>query len=117
MTTLGKIAVFRSVITEEIKMNVKSIYNKLYGEPEEDMAYVLEMSDVTQQDVSVMLYDCWQDLYYKVYLISIVVTDDDVYMTGYTETGDDVDEIYFDVINTDNLAKVSDVLWNKNYKL
>lgn len=117
MTTLGKIAEFRSVMTEEIKMNVKSIYNKIYGEPEADMAYVLEMSDVAKEDVSVMLYDCWQDLYYKVYLASIVVTDDDVYMTGYTETGENVDEIYFDDINTDDLAKVADLLWDKNYKL
>ena len=109
----------RNAISEGIIRNVKSIYEKLYGEQDIDEdAIVMEMSDATKEDVSIMLYDEWQDCYNKVILTSIVVSDDETYFIGYNEvSGAEVEDIFFDSIGTDDLAKVADVIYNKNYTL
>jgi len=117
MTNQGKINEFRSIMIEEIKKNVKSIFTKLYGEVEEDESYVLDFSDITNKQIAVYMEDVWQDCYSKVTLDTIVVTEEDVYMTGLTECGDSVEEIYFDSIDTDMVASIADTIWEKNYKL
>lgn len=119
MTNQGKVNEFRAIMIEEIKMNVKSIHTKLYGElADDESCYVLYFSDVTKREISVVLYDDYQNCHNKVILEKIVITENDVYMTGYLDdTGDSVEEIYFDLLNTDLIATIADVLWNKNYKL
>lgn len=117
MTNQGKINEFRSIMIEEIKKNVMSIYTKLYGEVEEDESYVLDFTDITKREIAIAMEDDWQDCYSKVTLDTIVVTDEDVYMTGLTENGDSVEEIYFDSIDTDKMASIADAIWEKNYKL
>ena len=61
--------------------------------------------------------DDWQDCYTKVTLDTIVITEEDIYMTGLTENGDSVEEIYFDSIDTDKMASIADAIWDRNYKL
>jgi hypothetical protein len=61
--------------------------------------------------------DDWQDCYTKVTLDTIVITEEDIYMTGLTENGDSVEEIYFDNIDTDKMASIADAIWDRNYKL
>ena len=117
MTNQGKVNEFRSIMVEEIKMNVKSIYTKLYGEIAEDDSYELNFSDITQRDICIELKDYYGQRV-KTYLDTIVLTENDIYMTGVDEDCDtNFNEIYFDELNTDEIATVADTLWNKNYKL
>ena len=117
MTNNEKIYDFRYTMIEEIKMNVKSIFTKLYGEIEEDESYVLDFSDISNKKIAVYMEDIWQNCYTKVTLDTIVVTEEDVYMTGHTECGDSVEEIYFYSIDTDMVAKIADAICEKNDKL
>lgn len=117
MTNQGKINEFRSIMIEEIKKNVKNIYTKLYDEVDEDESYVLDFTDITKHSINIAMEDDWQDCYTKVTLDTIVITEEDIYMTGHTENGDSVEEIYFDSIDTDKLASIADAIWDKNYKL
>lgn len=117
ITNKEKIYDFRYTMIEEIKMNVKSIFTKLYGEIEEDESCVLNFSDITNKKIVVYMEDVWQDCYTKVTLDTIVVTEEDVYMTGLTECGDIVEEIYFDSIDTDMVASIADAICEKNDKL
>lgn len=117
MTNQGKINEFRSIMIEEIKKNVMSIYTKLYGEVDE--SYVLDFTDITNHGIAIVIAmeDDWQDCYTKVTLDTIVIAEEDIYMTGLTETGESVEEIYFDSIDTDKLASIADAIWDRNYKL
>lgn len=117
MTNQGKINEFRSIMIEEIKKNVMSIYTKLYGEVDEDESYVLDFTDITKREIAIAMEDDWQDCYTKVTLDTIVITEEDIYMTGLTENGDSVEEIYFDSIDTDKMASIADAIWDRNYKL
>lgn len=117
MTHQGKINEFRSIMIEEIKKNAKSIYTKLYGEVDEDESYVLDFTDITNHEIAIAMEDDWQDCYTKVTLDTIVITEEDIYMTGLTENGDSVEEIYFDSIDTDKMASIADAIWDRNYKL
>ena len=117
MTNQGKINEFRSIMIEEIKKNVMSIYTKLYGEVAVDEGYVLDFTDITKHEIAIAMEDDWQDCYTKVTLDTIVITEEDIYMTGLTETGESVEEIYFDSIDTDKLASIADAIWDRNYKL
>jgi hypothetical protein len=102
---------------EEIKKNVMSIYTKLYGEVTVDESYVLDFTDITKREIAIAMEDDWQDCYTKVTLDTIVITEEDIYMTGLTENGDSVEEIYFDSIDTDKMASIADAIWDRNYKL
>ena len=117
MTNQGKINEFRSIMIEEIKKNVMSIYTKLYGEVTVDESYVLDFTDITNHEIVITEEDDWQDCYTKVTLDTIVITEEDIYMTGLTETGESVEEIYFDSIDTDKMASIADAIWDRNYKL
>lgn len=117
MTNQGKINEFRSIMIEEIKKNVMSIYTKLYGEVAVDEGYVLDFTDITNHEIAIVMEDDWQDCYTKVTLDTIVIAEEDIYMTGLTETGESVEEIYFDSIDTDKLASIADAIWDRNYKL
>ena len=122
MTNQGKINEIRSIMIEEIKKNVMSIYTKLYGEVAVDEGYVLDFTDITNHGIAIVIAmeDDWQDCYTKVTLDTIVIAEEDIYsiyMTGLTETGESVEEIYFDSIDTDKLASIADAIWDRNYKL
>ena len=116
MTNQGKVNEFRAIMVEEIKMNVKSIYTKLYGEIAEDDSYELNFSDITEYDISVVLKG-WCDEFLYVVLDTIVLSPNDIYMTGHLENGECVEEIYFESLTADKIATIADILWNKNYKL
>ena len=117
MTNQGKINEFRSIMIEEIKKNVISIYTNLYGEVDEDESYVLNFTDITKHEIAIAMEDDWQDCYTKVTLDTIVITEEDIYMTGHTEIGEIVEEIYFDEIDTDKMARIADAISDKNYKI
>jgi hypothetical protein len=102
---------------EEIKKNVMSIYTKLYGEVTVDESYVLDFTDITKREVAIVMEDGWMDCYNKVILDTIVITEEDIYMTGLTDNGESVDEIYFESIDTDKMASIADIIWDRNYKL
>lgn len=116
MTNQRKLNEFRSIMVEEIKFNVKSIYTKLFGEIADDESYVLKFSDITEYDISVVLKG-WCDEFLYVVLDTIVLSPNDIYMTGHLENGECVEEIYFESLTADKIATIADILWNKNYKL
>ena len=116
MTNQGKLNEFRSIMVEEIKFNIKSIYTKLFGEIADDESYVLKLSDITEYDISVVLKG-WCDEFLYVVLDTIVLSQNDIYMTGHLENGECVEEIYFESLTADKIATIADILWNKNYKL
>jgi hypothetical protein len=39
--------------------------------------------------------------------------DDTIYMSGHVEDGEDVEEIYFDDLNTDDIAGIADAISSK----
>ncbi len=117
MRNQRKLNKFRSIMVEQIKIDVKSIYTKLYGEIADDESYELNFSDITQRAICVELNDYYGQRV-KTYLDTIVLTENDIYMTGVDEDCDtNFNEICFDELNTDEIVTIADVIWNKNYKL
>jgi hypothetical protein len=117
MTNQSKLNDYRSIMVDEIKANVKFIYTKLYGQPADDEGYKLKFSDITKQEIDIDMENDRLDCYIKVTLNTIVLIEDDIYMTGFDECNNDVEEIYFDELSTDKIATIADILWNTIYNL
>lgn len=112
MTNQRKLNEFRSIMVKEIIFNVKSIYTKLFGKIADDDSYVLKFSDITEYDISVVLKG-WCDEFLYVVLDTIVLSPNDIYMTGHLENGECVEEIYFESLTADKIATIADILWNR----
>ena len=102
-----------------IKEGVKSIYlNKWNSESEnieDEGIYELDFSEISSHQISVMMDCTYYDSYLNVVLDTIVYDEEDdvVYMSGHVEDGEDVEEIYFDDLNTDDIAKIADAISSK----
>ena len=114
------LAKFRSIMETQAKQDVKEIYTKLYGEldPDCDGCYELDFSDITKYQAVVTLEDSYQEICDDVIVDSIIVIGNgNIYLTGHIEFGDEVNEISFEQLNTDDLNRICELIQNKNYTL
>ena len=105
---------------EKIKVGVKSIYLNKYNNETEDFEdeaiYDLDFSEISTHQISVVIEDIHYDCYLDVILETIIYNeeDDEIYMRGYVEDGgEEVDEIYFDDLNAEDIAKIADAINSK----
>ena len=119
MTSKEMINQVKMVMIERIKTGVKSIYLNKYKNETEDFEdegiYDLDFSEISTHQMSVVMEDIHYDCYLKVILDTIVYDeeDDTIYMSGHVEDGEDVEEIYFDDLGTDDLAGIADAISSK----
>ena len=104
-----RINALRTEMKYEIIEKVKTIYKKLYNETPVDGNYILDFSDITTRDVSVMIEDNYGQ-YIKVLLDGIDVSEDDVHFTSVDDLGDYSGEIYLDQLGTDILGWIVDTI-------
>lgn len=104
---------------ERIKASVKSIYLNKYSNEMEDFEderiYDLDFSEISKHQISVVMEDIHYDCYLKVILDTIIYDeeDDEIYMRGYVEDGEEIDEIYFDDLTAEDIAKIADAISDK----
>ena len=118
MTSKEMLNQVRMVMIERIKAGVKSIYlNKWKDDAgfEDEGYYELDFSEISTHQMSCMIEDIHYDCFLKVILDTIVYDeeDDTIYMSGHVEDGEDVEEIYFDDLNADDIAKIADAISSK----
>lgn len=109
MKRSDKVNTLRAEIISEIIENVKTIYKKLYNETPVDGNYILDFSDITTRDISVIVEDDYGQLN-KVLLDGIDVSEYDIHFTSIDDLGDYSGEIYLDQINTDILSWIADII-------
>lgn len=109
----------RMVMIERIKTGVKSIYLNKYNNEMEDFKdegiYDLDFSEISNRQISCMIEDIHYECYLNVILDTIVYDEEDdvLYMRGYVEDGEEIDEIYFDDLITDDIAGIADAINSK----
>ena len=109
MKKSDRINELRTEMKFEIMAKVKTIYKKLYDETPVDGNYILDFSDITTRDVTVVVEDDYGHLN-KVLLDGIDVSEDDIHFTSIDDLGDYSGEIYLDQINTDILGWIVDII-------
>lgn len=119
MTSKEMVNQVRMVMIERIKTSVKSIYLKRWniesGDSDDEGYYELDFPDISKRQISFVMEDIHYDCYMNVILDTIVYHEEDdiIYMTGHVEDGEDVEEIYFDDLGTDDLAGIADAINSK----
>ena len=118
MTSKEMLNQVKMVMIERIKEGVKSIYLNKYNNEEDfedEGIYDLDFSEISTRQMSCMIEDIHYDCFLKVILSTIVYDeeDDTIYMSGHIEDGEDVEEIYFDDLNADDIAKIADAISSK----
>lgn len=108
MKKSDKVNALRAEMISEIIRNVKTIYKKSYNETPVDGIYILDFSDITTRDVSVVVEEDGQ--FNKVLLDGIDVSEDDIHFTSVDDLGDYSGEIYLDQLNTDVLSWIADII-------
>lgn len=105
---------------ERIKAGVKSIYLNKYSNEMEDFEderiYDLDFSEISKHQISVVIEDIHYDCYLDVILDTIIYNeeDDEIYMRGYVEDScEEIDEIYFDDLNAEDITKIADAINNQ----
>lgn len=118
MTSKEMLDQVRMVMIERIKEGVKSIYlNKWKDDAdfEDEGYYDLDFSEISNHRISFVMEDIHYDCYMNVVLDTIVYDkeEDVIYMSGHVEDGEDVEEIYFDDLTTDDIAGIADAISSK----
>lgn len=119
MTSKEMLNQVRMVMIEKIKEGVKSIYLNKYSNEMEDFEdegiYDLDFSEISTHQISVMMDCTYYDSYLNVVLDTIVYDEEEdvIYMSGHVEDGEDVEEIYFDDLGTDDIAGIADAISSK----
>lgn len=109
----------RMVMIERIKEGVKSIYLNKYNNETEDFEdegiYELDFSEISKHQISVMMDCAYYDSYLNVVLDTIVYNEenDEIYMRGYIEDGEEIEEIYFDDLTAEDIAEIADAISSK----
>ena len=115
MTGKEMVSQIRMVMIARIKRGVKSIYLNKWKDSEgfEDEGYYeLDFPEISNHHISFVMEDIHYDCYLNVILDTIVYDEEDdvIYMSGHIEDGDDVEEIYFDDLTTDDIARIADAI-------
>lgn len=118
MTSKEMLNQVRMVMIERIKTGVKSIYLNRWKESEgfEDEGYYeLDFPEISNHQISFVMEDIHYECYLNVILDTIVYDEEDdvIYMSGHVEDGEDVEEIYFDDLTADDIAKIADAINSK----
>ena len=118
MTSKEMINQVKMVMIERIKAGVKSIYLNKYNNEEDfedEGIYDLDFSEISTHQMSVVMEDIHYDCYLKVILDTIVYDEEDdvLYMRGYVEDGEEIDEIYFDDLTAEDIAGIADAINGK----
>jgi hypothetical protein len=118
MTSKEMLNQVRMVMIERIKTGVKSIYLNKWKDSqdfEDEGYYDLDFSEISKRQISFVMEDIHYDCYLNVILDTIVYDEEDdvIYMSGHVEDGDDVEEIYFDDLTTDDIAGIADAINSK----
>ena len=119
MTSKEMVNQVRMVMIDRIKTGVKSIYLNKWKEDagfEDEGYYELDFPEISKRQISFVMEDIHYDCYLNVVLDTIVYDEEDdvIYMTGHVEDGgEDVEEIYFDDLNADDIAKIADAIGSK----
>ena len=118
MTSKEMLNQVRMVMIERIKAGVKSIYLNKYNNEEDfedEGIYDLDFSEISTRQMSCMIEDIHYDCFLKVILDTIVYDEEDdvIYMRGYVENGEEIDEIYFDDLIAEDIAKIADAISSK----
>ena len=118
MTSKEMLNQVRMVMIERIKAGVKSIYLNKYNNEEDfedEGIYDLDFSEISTHQMSVVMEDIHYDCYLKVILDTIVYDEEDdvLYMRGYVEDGEEIDEIYFDDLTAEDIAGIADAINGK----
>lgn len=119
MTSKEMLNQVRMVMIEKIKESVKSIYLNKYSNETEDFEdegiYDLDFSEISTHKMYCMIEDIHYDCFLKVVLDTIVYDEEDdvIYMRGYVEDGEEIDEIYFDDLTADDIAGIADAISSK----
>jgi hypothetical protein len=118
MTSKEMLNQVRMVMIERIKEGVKSIYLNKYNNEEDfedEGIYDLDFSEISTRQMSCMIEDIHYDCFLKVILDTIVYDEEDdvIYMRGYVENGEEIDEIYFDDLTAEDIAGIADAISNK----
>ena len=118
MTSQEMLNQVRMVMIERIKKGVKSIFLNEWKDNadfEDEGYYELDFSEISSHQMSCVIEDIHYDCFLKVILDTIVYDeeDDTIYMRGYVEDGEDIDEIYFDDLSAENIAGIADAIDSK----
>lgn len=118
MTSKEMLNQVRMVMIERIKEGVKSIYLNKYNNEEDfedEGVYDLDFSEISTRQMSCMIEDIHYDCFLKVILDTIIYDEEDdvIYMRGYVENGEEVDEIYFDDLTAEDIAGIADAINSK----
>ena len=118
MTSKEMLNQVRMVMIERIKEGVKSIYLNKYNNEEDfedEGIYDLDFSEISTRQMSCMIEDIHYDCFLKVILDTIVYDEEDdvLYMRGYVEDGEEIDEIYFDDLTAEDIAGIADAINSK----
>lgn len=118
MTSKEMLNQVRMVMIERIKEGVKSIYLNKYNNEEDfedEGIYDLDFSEISTRQMSCMIEDIHYDCFLKVILDTIVYDEEDdvIYMRGYVENGEEIDEIYFDDLTAEDIAGIADAINSK----
>ena len=118
MTSKEMLNQVRMVMIERIKEGVKSIYLNKYNNEEDfedEGVYDLDFSEISTRQMSCMIEDIHYDCFLKVILDTIIYDEEDdvIYMRGYVENGEEVDEIYFDDLTAEDIAGIADAISGK----
>ena len=119
MTSKEMLNQVRMVMIERIKADVKSIYLNKYSNETEDFEdegiYDLDFSEISTHKMYCMIEDIHYDCFLKVVLDTIVYDEEDdvIYMRGYVEDGEEIDEIYFDDLTAEDIAGIADAISSK----
>ena len=118
MTSKEMLNQVRMVMIERIKEGVKSIYLNKYNNEEDfedEGIYDLDFSEISTRQMSCMIEDIHYDCFLKVILDTIVYDEEDdvIYMRGYVEDGEEIDEIYFDDLTAEDIAGIADAISSK----
>lgn len=119
MTSKEMLNQVRMVMIEKIKEGVKSIYLNEYSNETEDFEdegiYDLDFSEISTHKMYCMIENIHYDCFLKVVLDTIVYDEEDdvIYMRGYVEDGEEIDEIYFDDLTAEDIAGIADAISSK----
>lgn len=118
MTSQEMLNQVRMVMIDRIKAGVKSIYLNKYNNEEDfedEGIYDLDFSEISTRQMSCMIEDIHYDCFLKVILDTIVYDEEDdvIYMRGYVEDGEEIDEIYFDDLTAEDIAGIADAIDSK----
>lgn len=119
MTSKEMLNQVRMAMIEKIKKGVKSIYlNKWENECEDfedEKYYDLDFSEISSHQISFVMEDIHYDCYLNVILDTIIYDEENdvLYMRGYVEDGEEIDEIYFDDLTAEDIAGIADAISSK----